>query len=132
MRDLAPIDAAQRGMILPSAVSFKVVTFAVPADEYNKVIERVLANLNRGDGMLKSPADFSANGFAAATGTIGSADKSIAIISQSNSRLLNTGYYTVSDEKGYDIVMTMIAGGISLPYVDNGTMKNLPLKPGRF
>jgi hypothetical protein len=132
LRDLTPIDAAQRGMMVPSAVSFKVVTFAVPANEYNKVIQQVLASLNRGAGLSRSPADFAANGFVAAAGTIASADKSIAIISQSNSQLLDTSYYTVSDEKGYDIAMTSIAGGVSLPYVNNGSRKNLTLKQGRL
>jgi hypothetical protein len=119
-------------MTMPPAVSFKVVTFAVPAAEYDKVLEQVLTSLNRGAGMSKSPADFSANGFVTAAGALGSADRSIAIISQSDSQLLGTNYYTISDENGYDITMTVTAGGISLPYVDKGTKKNVPLKPGRL
>jgi hypothetical protein len=132
LKDLAPIDAAQRGMVLPSSVSFKAVTFVVPAAEYNKVIRGALAGLNRGTGLARSPADFNANGFVAASGTIANAEKSIAIISQSNGRSLDTSYYTISDEKGYDIAMTTDTGEIALPYTYNGAKKLLPLKPGRL
>jgi hypothetical protein len=132
LKDLAPIDAEQRGMMAPAAVNLKVVTFVVPAAEYNDVIQQVLAGLDRGEGIPKSPADFSANGFVAATGSLAGADKSIAIISRSKARLLNTSYFTFNDEKGYNVTMATLAAEASMPYVDNGTKKNLPLKPGRL
>jgi hypothetical protein len=132
LKDLAPVDAGERGTMRPS-VNLKAIVLAVPANEYPRAIRMAMGTMTTGRGMLNSPADFYANGFAAGTGNVRDLDRLTAILNQAGARVLTSSYFTtILDDKGNDIDMVTVSVPMSISYLNEGAIKNAALNPGRL
>ncbi len=132
LSDLRPVDAPRRGMVLPSGVNLKAVTFSIPAAGYERTVRLTLATLDSGPGILSNEADFRANGFVAAEGRLSQMNAISEILKQAQATLLASNYYTVYDDKGSDIEMTGVQQVTPIPYWSKGVSESLALKPGRL
>lgn len=130
LRDLRTPDAAERGMVLPSAVNLEVSTFAVPADKYESAMRAIMPMLVSGPGILRNAADFRANGFVAATGSMRSLDVIGSILGQTGVRSINNKYYAIYDDRANDIEMGPLERPASISYVRGGKAELTTLRHG--
>jgi hypothetical protein len=130
LRDLRSPDAAERGLILPSAVDIEASTYSVPADQYDAALQAILPVLVTGRGIVKNADDFGRNGLVAAIGTSRPLDEIKAILNQSGVRSVRNNYYSIYDEKGNDIDMCPIGAATVLQYVRSGKQSAMTVKPG--
>jgi hypothetical protein len=132
LSDLRPLDAPRRGLVLPSGVYLKAVTFSIPAAGYERAVRLTLAALDSGPGILSSEADFHANGFVAAEGRLSQMNVISEVLKQAQATLLASNYYTVYDDKGDDIEMTGVQQVTPISYWNKGISQSLALKPGHL
>jgi hypothetical protein len=130
LRDLTPADAAQRGLVLPSAVNVEVLLYSVPADQYDNTMRAVMSMLDTGPGMLTNEVDFRGNGFAGATGNVRAAPRIKQVLEGVGATILTSNYYSVFDERGDDMVMLNVTGPMVLPFVRGGQETQMTIRPG--